>query len=129
MKALLLSALLLSLSAGAQARSILVFRPTTLCQNASSIVQISEAADGQARLEIELKSEKFKLTAFGKKIVPPAGMAGAPLKYVGKDKETNIEAILSISVRPVKIGKVTGRSGKLVLVNRSEEALACNNIK
>jgi hypothetical protein len=131
MKALLLTSLLLSITAGAQARSILVFRPSQLCQNKTATVEIQEAQDGQSRMIVDIKSEKLKLDLIGKKVPMEAGRVGGITRYVGKDKATNIEGILAITAgtAPIKIGKVVGRPGKLELVGRSELVLACNNIK
>lgn len=130
MKALLLTATLVLSFQAAEARSILTFKPALKCESYSqtkrvATVDVHLAQDGQARLLINLKSEDLKLDAFGKRILPPPMSAGTPVRYVGIDRETNIEAELSVGLRPMKVGKTTGRAATLVLKNRSELPLIC----
>lgn len=132
MKALLLSALVLSLSSGVQARSILVFKKTHDCSPAvagksQASVEVSEAADGQARLVISVAGEK--ITAYGKKITPPKMMAGGTTRYVVSDSKTNTEAVLAFGAMPIKVGKIVGKKATLDIKGHSESVLVCAAVK
>ncbi len=124
MKALLLAALALSISSGAHARSILVFKTVRSCENiekraeGSVKIDIQEAQDGQSQLVLKLESQKDVIKTQTKKILPPPMMAGMPLKYEGTDPETNGKTTLAIGVRPLKVGKVVGRAATITTEGR-----------
>lgn len=134
MKAFLLSALVLSISTGVQARSILMFNKTHDCTSAvagksQGSVEVSEAADGQAKLVISLAGEANKIVTFGKKITPPKMMAGGSTRYVTKAFDSNLEATLSFGARPIKVGKIVGKAAKLVIAGHSDLSLVCAAVK
>lgn len=135
MKNLLLATLALTISAGAQARSILVFRTVTSCQTYTKqepvTVQVQEAQDGQAQLVIAnpLKADStVKIQV--KKISPPPMMAGGTTKYVGKNEVTKENVTLQMgSVRPIKVGTKTGRAATLLLEKQDAINLICTAAK
>jgi hypothetical protein len=132
----LLIALTLAASFSTQATSILVFRTVTKCEtitkvkNKEVLVDIQKAQDGQVQLVITLdKQTEQKIQA--KEILPPRMMAGAPLKYVGKDTGTDNKVTLAITsgTAPVKVGKVVGRYSKLTIENvLTELPLVCASV-
>ena len=136
MKSVLMAALLLSLSAGAQARSILVFKTVTKCETAQKVegsemkIDIQEAQDGQAQLVINLSGEDDVTKVQAKKILPPPMSAGMPLKYVGNDPKTHAQVALAIGTRPIKVGKVTGRASSITVEKLfSNLPLVCSSVK
>lgn len=136
MKTLLMTALVLALSSGAQARSILVFKTVTKCETAQKVdgselkVDIQEAQDGQAQLVLNLSSQEAPIKVQAKKILPPPMSAGMPLKYVGNDPETGSKVTLAIGTRPIKVGKVTGRASSITAEGIfSNLALVCSSVK
>lgn len=136
MKSLLLAALVLSLSSGAQARSILVFKTVTKCETAQKVegsemkIDVQEAQDGQAQLVLNLSSQEAPVKVQAKKILPPPMSAGMPLKYVGQDPETDAKVTLAIGTRPIKVGKVLGRASSITVEGMfSNLALVCSSVK
>lgn len=136
MKTLLLAALALSISTGVQARSILVFKTVTTCENAekrpegSVKIDIQEAQDGQSQLVLKLASQKDVVKTQTKKILPPPMSAGTPLKYEGTDPETNGKTTLAIGTRPIKVGKITGRAATITTEGRfTNLKLVCSFVK
>nr|BDT29361.1 hypothetical protein BHI3_28270 [Bacteriovorax sp. HI3] len=136
MKSVLMTALLLSLSAGAQARSILVFKTVTKCETAQKVegselkVDVQEAQDGQAQLVINLSGDDEAIKVQAKKILPPPMSAGTPLKYVGNDPKTHAQVTLAIGTRPIKVGKVTGRTSSITVEKLfSNLPMVCSSVK
>ncbi|AUN99190.1 hypothetical protein DOM21_05025 [Bacteriovorax stolpii] len=136
MKSVLMAALLLSLSAGAQARSILVFKTVTKCETAQKVegselkVDVQEAQDGQAQLVINLSGDDEAIKVQAKKILPPPMSAGTPLKYVGSDPKTHAQVTLAIGTRPIKVGKVTGRTSSITVEKLfSNLPMVCSSVK
>ncbi|MBY0413022.1 MAG: hypothetical protein K2Q18_02600 [Bdellovibrionales bacterium] len=136
MKTLLLSALILTISSGAQARSILTFKTVNKCQTYTKgepvTVDIQEAQDGQAQLVIAYPLKKEENTKVQvKKITPPKGLSGGSIKYVGKKGVTqeNVTLTLTGAVTPIKIGKVFAKAATLSLEKQDEIKLACVAVK
>lgn len=136
MKALILAALVLTITTGAQARSILVFKTVTKCETAEKVdgsemlISVQEAQDGQSQLILELSGQETPVVVQTKKILPPPMSAGTPLKYVGKDLESGSIVTLAIGTRPIKVGKVTGRSASITVEGLFEKlALVCSSVK
>ncbi len=136
MKTLLLAALVLTISTGAQARSILVFKTVTACETAEKVagnevkIDIQEAQDGQSQLVLKLSTQKEVVKVQTKKILPPPMSAGTPLKYEGTDPETNGKTTLAIGTRPIKVGKVVGRAATITTEGRfTNLKLVCASVK
>lgn len=134
MKALLLATLILTISSGAQARSILVFKSVNKCQTYTKgepvTVDVQEAQDGQAQLVIAYPlKQDASLKVQVKKILPPPMSAGTPLKYVGKNEVTKEVVSLAIGVRPLKVGKLSGRGATLSLEKQDAISLICSAVK
>ena len=134
MKKLLLATIVLTLSAGAQARSILVFKTVMNCQTVTKqepvIVDVKEAQDGQALLVIAYPLKPGTIIkVLAKKILPPPMSAGTPLKYAGKNEITKENVTLSIGSRPMKVGKVTGKVASLQLEKQDKIDLLCSAVK
>lgn len=134
LKIILLSLLVLTISSGAEARSILVFKTVKNCQTYTKqgpvTVQVQEAQDGQAQLVIAYPlKQDAALKVQVKKILPPTMNAGAPLKYVGKNEVTKESVSLAIGVRPIKVGKLTGRGATLNLEKQDVIELICSAVK
>ncbi|MBC7713444.1 MAG: hypothetical protein H7177_08895 [Rhizobacter sp.] len=134
MKTLLLAALVLSISAGAQARSILVFKSVNKCQTYTKqepvTVDVQEAQDGQSQLVIAypLKGDApVKIQT--KKILPPPMNAGGSLRYVGKNDVTKENVTLALGIRPIKAGKLVGRGATLTLEKQDAIQLICTTVK
>jgi hypothetical protein len=134
MKTLLLASLILTISSGVQARSILVFRSVNKCQTYTKqepvTVDVQEAQDGQAQLVIAypLKSDApVKIQA--KKILPPPMNAGGSLRYVGTNDVTKEAVTLALGIRPLKVGKLSGRGATLTLEKQDAIQLICTAVK
>lgn len=128
MKTLLLTAAVMVLSTGVEARSILVFKTTHNCISAikesDAKVTIQEAQDGQTQLVLKLSEQEEIVKVQTKKILPPPMSAGTPLKYKGDKTE------LAIGTRPVKVGNITGRTASLTIEGRYDKlALVCSSVK
>lgn len=135
MKTLLLTALVMTLSAGAQARSILVFKSVNKCQSFKKsdalLVDVQEAQDGQAQLVITYPlSSDAPLKVQVQKILPPPMNAGGSVKYVGKNEVTKEIITLAFKgVRPIKVGKVVGRAAVLIMEKQDNVELICSAVK
>lgn len=135
MKAILLTSLLLTLSATTQARSILVFKTVTKCETLTKVegnemaIDVQEAQDGQSQLVMHLSTQDEPIKIQAKKILPPPMSAGTPLQYVGKDPDSGAKVTLAISARPVKVGKVTGRLSQLTVKNLFDLDMICSSVK
>jgi hypothetical protein len=136
MKALLLAALALSISSGAQARSILVFKTISSCEAVEKVsgqdikIDIQEAQDGQSQLVLKLASQAEVVKIQTKKILPPPMSAGTPLKYEGVDPETNGKTTLAIGARPIKVGKIVGKAATITAEGRfTNLKLVCAAVK
>jgi len=138
MKTLLLAALMLSFSAGANARSILVFKTVTECQSfdladkkeiAVEVQEAQEAQDGQSQLKIHLSTEEKPIVVQTKKTTPPPMMAGGMTKYTGTDAESKSLVTLSIGTRPMKVGKVIGRVSSIEAKGLFKASLLCSSVK
>ena len=134
MKILLLASLVMAISSGVHARSILVFKTVNKCQTYTKqepvTVEVQEAQDEQAQLIIvhPLKLDApVKVQA--KRILPPPMNAGGSLKYVGKNEITKEEVTLALSISPLKVGKLVGRSATLTLEKQDAIQLICTTEK
>lgn len=114
--------LLVLLSGATEARSLLVFKTVSNCVSEENpkespvTINVQEAQDGQAQMIVHFDGDEASEAVQAKKIIPPKGMAGAPLKYQGKIKGiSNSDITLAISVRPIKVGKIVGRSSSLTI--------------
>ena len=130
MKSLLITALVMTTISFAEARSILVFRTVNTCKSINNdenvLILVQEAQDGQAQLVIS----NPKLRVQVKKITPPARMAGGSVVYSGKTDETQENVTLKFNgTRPIKVGKVTGRSATLSREKLDDVALICSAAK
>lgn len=122
MKSMIALSLLVLLSATAEARSLLVFKTVSNCVTAENpedsevTINVQEAQDGQAQMIVHFQGDAKSEAIQSKKIIPPKGMAGAPLKYTGKIAGmSNNDITLAIGVRPVKVGKIVGKSASLTI--------------
>ena len=134
MKTLLLAVLVMSISA-VEARSILTFKSVNKCQSYKKqdavMVEVQEAQDGQSQLVITYPlTTDAPLKIQTKKMLPPPMNAGGSVKYVGVNEVTKEAVTLAFNgVRPIKIGKVTGRSATLKLEKQDGVDLICTTVK
>lgn len=131
MKSLLLALIALTIASGAQARSILTFKTVSTCQTYTKqepvVVDVKEAQDGQSLLVIAYPLKPGSITkVLAKKTVPPKMMAGGSTQYSGKTEESKESVTLSIGTRPLKVGKIVGRSATLKLERQDEISLICS---
>jgi hypothetical protein len=136
MKTLLLTAIILSVTASVEARSILTFKTVTKCETYKKgepkLVLIQEAQDGQSQLVISspLIPTEEALKIQTKKISPPPMNAGGTVKYVGKNDITKEVVTLAFgSIRPIKVGKKVGRAALLIVEKQDNVELICTNVK
>lgn len=134
MKTLLLAALVMTISSGVQARSILVFKTVNKCQSIkkqdAALVLVQEAQDGQAQLVISNPlSTDAALKVQVKKILPPPMNAGGSVKYVGTNATTKEVVTLAFKgIRPIKVGTVVGRAATLTLEKQDAIELICTSV-
>lgn len=121
----------LTMSITAQAASVGTFKTTSRCETAQKvkgsemIIEIQEAQNKRTQLVISPSGQQ-SWTIPVKTILPPKMMAGAPVKYIGKDTGTNNDIILAVSPTRIVVGKVVGRSAKLTVENLFENlAMIC----
>jgi len=132
MKTLTITALLMASISFAEARSILVFKTVDTCnsykKNESVLVLIQEAQDGQAQLVISNPlADEAPVKVQVKKFIPPPMSAGGSVSYSGKTDATKEAVSLSYNgVRPIKVGKITGRSATLKQERKDDIALICS---
>lgn len=136
MKSLLLAFLVLTISSGANARSILYFKTVAKCETAVKVadseikINVQEAQDGQSQLVLKLSGQEEVVAIQTKKILPPPMSAGTSLKYEGIDEESQALVTLSIGTRPIKVGKVVGKSSSLTIEGLFEKlAMVCSTVK
>lgn len=135
MKSLLITALVMTTISFAEARSILVFKTVNTCQSIKKhetvLVLVQEAQDGQAQLVISNPlSSDAALKVQVKKSTPPPMMAGGSVSYSGKTDVTKEVVSLKFNgVRPIKVGRVTGRSATLSREKLDDVALICSAAK
>ena len=133
MKTLLMAVFVMSTIASVEARSILVFKTVNTCQSIKKqdalLVTVQEAQDGQSQIIIKNPlSAEAALTVQTKKILPPPMNAGGDKKYVGTNAVTKEVVTLQFNgVRPIKVGKVTGRSATLKREKLDDVSLICTS--
>lgn len=122
MKSIIALGLLALISTNAQARSILVFKTVYSCvtaensQESEVTLNVQEAQDGQSQMVVQFLGDSHAEAVQTKKVIPPKGMAGAPIQYKGRISGiSNKEIILAVGVRPVKIGKNVGKTAALTI--------------
>ncbi|MBC7428227.1 MAG: hypothetical protein H7336_06420 [Bacteriovorax sp.] len=134
MKSLLLTALVLTISSGVQARSILVFKSVNKCQSIKKqdaiLVDVQEAQDGQAQLVISNPlSSDAPVKIQTKKILPPPMNAGGSIRYAGKNEITKENVTLALGIRPIQVGTLKGRGATLSLEKKDEIQMICTAAK
>ena len=134
MKSLLLAALILTISSGVQARSILVFRSVNKCQSFKKqdpiLVDVQEAQDGQAQLVISNPlSTDAPVKIQAKKLLPPPMNAGGSIRYVGKNEVTKENVSLALGIRPIQVGSLKGRGATLTLEKQDAIEMICTTVK
>ncbi len=131
MKILTIAALLTTTISMAQARSLLVFKTVDKCQsykrNESVLVLIQEAQDGQAQLVISNPvADEAPVKVQVKKNTPPPMNAGGSVSYTGKTDTTKENVTLAYNgIRPIKVGKISGRPATLKREKLDDVSLIC----
>ena len=131
MKTLTLAALLLSTISFAEARSILVFKTVDKCntfkKNETLLVLVQEAQDGQAQLVISNPlADEAPVKVQVKKYTPPPMNAGGSVSYSGKTEGSKETVTFEYNgLRPIKVGKISGRSATLKRERRDDVSLIC----
>lgn len=122
MKSILALSLFVFFANVTHAKSLLVFKTVSNCVTAENpsesevTINVQEAQDGQSQMIVQFLGDTHSEAIPTKKILPPKGMAGAPIKYSGKIVGmSNNDITLAVGVRPVKNGKFSGRSATLTI--------------
>ena len=124
----------LAMSVAAQATSTSPFKTIMRCETVQKvkgsemIVEVEElpfAKVAQNRLVIRPSGQQAEILNV-KTILPPRMMAGAPVKYVGKDRGTDNNITLAVYSTRIAVGKVFGRSAKFTVENVFKDlAMVC----
>lgn len=125
MKSLICVIGLLGLAVSAQAASTSPFKTIMRCETVQKvkgsemIVEIQTipfAKVTQSRLIISPSGQQTEILNV-KTILPPRMMAGGSTKYVGKDRGTDNDIILTVSSGRIAVGKIFGRAAKFTVEN------------